>query len=194
MEGAGPRFGVKCIHTPSSNIARLTLSDRYGFRAWTKSGQLDWWVKDQQRVMGRVRGADGRQPWVRAPRLLGAACGSDPARQRRFGARLTRRVTDEPGGQQAYDAAYWPSPVKPPGRTGDHPGLSVSLGHGVVWRSPHATGWLGRVQWMGSSIVGAARPRVLYLHSLADLASRIGGCLAWLQLLDLAARVVNLAP
>jgi hypothetical protein len=33
---------------------------------WAKTGQLDWWVKERQEWWGRVRGADGRQRWVRA--------------------------------------------------------------------------------------------------------------------------------
>jgi hypothetical protein len=33
---------------------------------WSKAGQLDWWVKERQQWLGRVRGADGRQRWIRA--------------------------------------------------------------------------------------------------------------------------------
>jgi hypothetical protein len=33
---------------------------------WSTGGQLDWWVKERQEWLGRVRGADGRQRWVRA--------------------------------------------------------------------------------------------------------------------------------
>jgi hypothetical protein len=32
---------------------------------WPSAGQLDWWVKDRQEWWGRVRGADGRQRWIR---------------------------------------------------------------------------------------------------------------------------------
>jgi hypothetical protein len=32
---------------------------------WSKAAQLDWWVKDRQEWWGRVRGADGRQRWIR---------------------------------------------------------------------------------------------------------------------------------
>ena len=28
---------------------------------WSKAGQLDWWVKEPQQWLGRVRGKDGRQ-------------------------------------------------------------------------------------------------------------------------------------
>ena len=33
---------------------------------WSSAGQLDWWVKERQEWWGRVRGADGRQRWIRA--------------------------------------------------------------------------------------------------------------------------------
>jgi hypothetical protein len=32
----------------------------------SKAGQLDWWVKERQEWLGRVRAADGRQRWIRA--------------------------------------------------------------------------------------------------------------------------------
>jgi hypothetical protein len=32
----------------------------------SSAGQLDWWVKDRQEWWGRVRGANGRQRWIRA--------------------------------------------------------------------------------------------------------------------------------
>jgi hypothetical protein len=40
---------------------------------WSKAGQLDWWVKDRQERFGRVRGADGRQRWVKAVYLRPAS-------------------------------------------------------------------------------------------------------------------------
>ena len=33
---------------------------------WSPAGQLDWWVKERQEWLGRVRGPDGRQRWVKA--------------------------------------------------------------------------------------------------------------------------------
>jgi hypothetical protein len=33
---------------------------------WSSAGQLDWWVKERQQWLGRVRSADGRQRWIRA--------------------------------------------------------------------------------------------------------------------------------
>jgi hypothetical protein len=44
---------------------------------WSTAGQLDWWVKERQEWYGRVRGADGRQRWVRAGDLR-PANGSQP--------------------------------------------------------------------------------------------------------------------
>ena len=36
---------------------------------WSAAGQLDWWVKERQQWLGRVRGPDGRQKWVKAADL-----------------------------------------------------------------------------------------------------------------------------
>ena len=36
---------------------------------WSPGGQLDWWVKERQEWWGRVRGAGGRQRWIRAADL-----------------------------------------------------------------------------------------------------------------------------
>jgi hypothetical protein len=33
---------------------------------WIAGGQLDWWVKERQLWLGRVRGPDGRQKWIKA--------------------------------------------------------------------------------------------------------------------------------
>jgi hypothetical protein len=44
---------------------------------WSPGGQLDWWVKERQEWWGRVRGADGRQRWIRAGDLRPAS-GSQP--------------------------------------------------------------------------------------------------------------------
>ena len=40
---------------------------------WSDAGQLDWWVKERQEWLGRVRGADGRQRWIRAADLRPAS-------------------------------------------------------------------------------------------------------------------------
>jgi hypothetical protein len=44
---------------------------------WSNAGQLDWWVKERGKWMGRVRGSDGRQHWIRAVDLR-PATGSQP--------------------------------------------------------------------------------------------------------------------
>jgi hypothetical protein len=33
---------------------------------WPHAGTLDWWVKERQQWLGRVRGADVRQRWINA--------------------------------------------------------------------------------------------------------------------------------
>jgi hypothetical protein len=40
---------------------------------WSAGGQLDWWVKERQEWWGRVRGAGGRQRWIRAVDLRPAS-------------------------------------------------------------------------------------------------------------------------
>jgi hypothetical protein len=45
--------------------------------SWSPGGRLDWWVKERQEWWGRVRGADGRQRWIRAGDLRPAS-GSQP--------------------------------------------------------------------------------------------------------------------
>lgn len=36
---------------------------------WSAGGALDWWVKERQQWLGRVRGPDGRQKWIKASDL-----------------------------------------------------------------------------------------------------------------------------
>jgi hypothetical protein len=36
---------------------------------WSSAGALDWWVKERQVWWGRVRGASGRQRWIKADDL-----------------------------------------------------------------------------------------------------------------------------
>jgi len=33
---------------------------------WSPGGQLDWWICERREWLGRVRGADGRQRWIKA--------------------------------------------------------------------------------------------------------------------------------
>jgi hypothetical protein len=44
---------------------------------WSLGGQLDWWVKERQQWLGRVRGKDGHQRWVKAADLRPAS-GAQP--------------------------------------------------------------------------------------------------------------------
>ena len=36
---------------------------------WSAAGELDFWVKERQEWLGRVRSPDGRQKWVKAADL-----------------------------------------------------------------------------------------------------------------------------
>jgi hypothetical protein len=36
---------------------------------WASAGALDWWVKERREWWGRVRGANGRQRWIKAADL-----------------------------------------------------------------------------------------------------------------------------
>jgi hypothetical protein len=42
---------------------------------WSAAGTLDWWVKERQQWLGRVRGPDGRQRWIKAADLRPIAKG-----------------------------------------------------------------------------------------------------------------------
>ena len=36
---------------------------------WSNASQLDWWVRERREWWGRVRGANGRQRWIKAADL-----------------------------------------------------------------------------------------------------------------------------
>jgi hypothetical protein len=40
---------------------------------WSSAGTLDWWVKERGKWLGRVRGKDGRQRWIKAVDLRPAS-------------------------------------------------------------------------------------------------------------------------
>jgi hypothetical protein len=40
---------------------------------WSKAGHLDWWVRERREWWGRVRGADGKQRWIRGSHLRPAS-------------------------------------------------------------------------------------------------------------------------
>ena len=62
------------MHLNDDEVQRLAAADRREVdppievksATWSSVEQLDWWVKDRQEWFGRVRGADGRQRWIRA--------------------------------------------------------------------------------------------------------------------------------
>jgi hypothetical protein len=68
------------------DLQRLAEADRRAvdlpvevqMATWAKAGQLDWRVKERGKWMGRVRGADGKQRWIRAADLRPAS-GSRPS-------------------------------------------------------------------------------------------------------------------
>jgi hypothetical protein len=42
------------------------------FATWSQAGQLDWFVRERQQWLGRVRDKDGRQWWIKAVDLYPA--------------------------------------------------------------------------------------------------------------------------
>jgi hypothetical protein len=48
-----------------------------GVATWSRVGQLDYWVMERREWLGRVRGADGRQQWIKAVHLRPVS-GSQP--------------------------------------------------------------------------------------------------------------------
>jgi hypothetical protein len=40
-----------------------------GAATWSVGGQLDWWVIERLQWLGRVRGPDGRQRWIKGSDL-----------------------------------------------------------------------------------------------------------------------------
>jgi hypothetical protein len=45
---------------------RVTGAPDWESATWSAGGTLDWWVKERREWLGRVRGPDGRQKWVKA--------------------------------------------------------------------------------------------------------------------------------
>jgi hypothetical protein len=60
-------------HHPEADRREVDRPIQVETAMWSKAGQLDWWVKERQEWWGRVRGADGRQRWVRAVDLRPAS-------------------------------------------------------------------------------------------------------------------------
>jgi hypothetical protein len=45
---------------------------------WSAAGTLDWWVKERREWLGRVRGPDRRQKWIKATDLRPANDAREP--------------------------------------------------------------------------------------------------------------------
>jgi hypothetical protein len=54
---------------PTSRSIEVDPPVQVEIARWSKAGQLDWWVKECQQWLGRVRGADDRRRWIRASDL-----------------------------------------------------------------------------------------------------------------------------
>jgi hypothetical protein len=52
---------------------------------WSKAGQPDWWVKERREWWDGVRGADGRQRWIRAVDLCPASGSGVMIQEARWG-------------------------------------------------------------------------------------------------------------
>ena len=46
-----------------------SIHHRGGVSKLTAACELDWWVKERQQWLGRVRRPDGRQEWIKAADL-----------------------------------------------------------------------------------------------------------------------------
>ena len=59
------------------DLQRLPAADRRAVdppiavdvATWVAAGTLDWFVRERQQWLGRVRGSDGRQRWIKAADL-----------------------------------------------------------------------------------------------------------------------------
>jgi hypothetical protein len=65
----GRSWQMLVLHT----LSCMARTSTWTMAAWSPGGQLDWWVKERREWWGRVRGADGRQRWVRAVDLRPAS-------------------------------------------------------------------------------------------------------------------------
>jgi hypothetical protein len=65
--------GDEVQHLAAADRREVEQPIQAGAATWSSAGQLDWWVKERQQWLGRVRGADGRQRWIRAVDLRPAS-------------------------------------------------------------------------------------------------------------------------
>jgi len=47
-------------------VAKSIRPSQVDTATWSRACQLDWWVKERKQWLGRIRGADGRQRWIKA--------------------------------------------------------------------------------------------------------------------------------
>ena len=80
--GSRPPESAACSNQydlSDDELGQISESDRLAVNppiqvataTWARVGRLDWWVKERLAWRGRVRGADGRQCWIRAVDLRG---------------------------------------------------------------------------------------------------------------------------
>lgn len=78
---AAESMSAVCLSLPQSHcdddLKRFAAADRrkvdppipVDMATWSNAGRLDWWVKRTPAVVGQVRGANGRQLWIKASDL-----------------------------------------------------------------------------------------------------------------------------
>jgi hypothetical protein len=62
------------VHFTDEDLEQIPEADRrpvdppmpVDTATWSATGRLDYWVKESRFWMGRVRGVDGKQRWVKA--------------------------------------------------------------------------------------------------------------------------------
>ena len=59
----------RSMTTPKQIDEKSIRRSKWKSATWSAGGKLDWWVKERGKWLGRVRGADGRQRWVKAADL-----------------------------------------------------------------------------------------------------------------------------
>jgi hypothetical protein len=64
---------------------------------WSKAGQLDWWVRERRKWLGRVRGANGKQRWIKLLIFVPRAAHRPAATQRRRRNRWKYRSSNRMG-------------------------------------------------------------------------------------------------
>jgi hypothetical protein len=132
---------------------------------WSKAGQLDWWVKERQEWLGRVRGADGRQRWIRAvdlrlsgrTRQTSAVCLTIRLAVRR------RWHRHRPGSHRQSGESLW---IAMRGRVADDEAMNESAGNLAASLSRQSTFRFGSADFLS---VPAGRESVGLVLCVTDL-------------------------